>query len=156
MRRYFPVMFDGFLDPAFGGKHAADLMNSMAERMGMFPDGMESGLRMLSARADMYRSDGKIIVETELPGVKADKVELHVYGDRMTISAEKSADENAKERSYLSTERVWGRVERVFSFPVEVEPDSAKAAFKDGVLCVEVAEKSRQEAHKKVEISAED
>ncbi|MBR0043316.1 MAG: Hsp20/alpha crystallin family protein, partial [Synergistaceae bacterium] len=39
--------------------------------------------------------------------------------------------------------------------PVEVDPDTAKASFKHGVLTVEIAERTQDKAHKKVDIQAE-
>ena len=110
-----------------------------------------------NAKTDLYRKDGKIFVEAELPGITPDDVELHVYSDRLTLSAEKKAEsqEGGNDKSYFRTERSWGKVERVISFPVEADPESAKANFKNGVLTVEIAEKSQDKAHKKVSITAE-
>ena len=109
------------------------------------------------AKTDLYRKDGKIYAEAELPGIDPNDVELHVYSDRLTLSAEKKSEakEEGDGKSYFRTERRWGKVERVIAFPVEADPESAKAAFKNGVLTVEVAEKRQDKAHKKVEITSE-
>ena len=108
-------------------------------------------------KVDLYRKDGKIFVEAELPGIAPENVDLHVYSDRLTLSAEKKAEtkEGGEDKSYFRTERTYGKVERVISFPVEADPDSAEASFKNGVLTVSIAEKSQDKAHKKVSITAE-
>lgn len=150
--RYFPVVFERFSDPAaslFQG------MQGLAERMGAFPFlDADAGL---NARVDFYRHDGKLFVEAELPGVKPEDVELHVCADKLTFSAEKSVEkkEGGEDKSYFRSERSYGKVERMISFPVEVDPESAKASFKNGVLTVEMAEKSQEKGYKKVEIAAE-
>ena len=110
-----------------------------------------------TAKTDLYRKDGKIYAEAELPGINPDDVELHVYGDRLTLSAEKKSEtqEGGKDKSYFRSERRYGKIERVISFPVEADPETAKATFKNGVLTVEVAEKSQDKAHKKVAITSE-
>ena len=110
-----------------------------------------------TAKTDLYRKDGKIFVEAELPGISPEKVDLHVYSDRLTISAEKKNEtkEGSEDKSYFRTERTYGKIERVISFPVEADPESAKANFKNGVLTVEISEKSQDKAHKKVNITAE-
>ena len=79
------------------------------------------------------------------------------YSDRLTLSAEKKSEtkEEDKDKNYFRSERSWGKVERVISFPAEADPESAKANFKNGVLTVEVAEKSQDKAHKKVSITSE-
>ena len=105
----------------------------------------------------MYRKDGKIFVEAELPGINPDNVDLHVYSDRLTLSAEKKSEvkEGGDDKSYFRSERRYGKIERVLSFPVEADPESAKASFKNGVLTVEISEKSQDKAHKKVSITSE-
>ena len=112
---------------------------------------------MGAAHVDVYRKDGKIFAEAELPGIAPENVDLHVYADRLTLSAEKKteAKEGGDDKNYFRSERSYGKIERVIAFPVEVDPDSAKAGFKNGVLTVEVNEKSQDKAHKKVEITAE-
>ena len=108
-------------------------------------------------KLDVYRKDGKIFVEAELPGIDTEDVDLHVYSDRLTLSAEKKAEskDEAKDKSYFRSERRWGKVERVVSFPVEADPDTAEASFKNGVLTVSIAEKSQDKAHKKLSIKSE-
>ncbi|MBR1603110.1 MAG: Hsp20/alpha crystallin family protein [Synergistaceae bacterium] len=148
-RNYLPAMFDRFMDTA----SLFDGFNDIADQMRA--PFFDNGLAGLSARADVYRKDGKIFAEAELPGVKPEDVELHVYADRLTLSAEKkfeSKDDGETGKNYVRSERSWGKVERVISFPVEVDPDTAKASFKHGVLTVEVTERAQDKAHKKVDI----
>ena len=144
--RFYPVM--KMFDPE-------DIFDSLTR--GVTSPFFENTFTDFSAKMDVYRKDGKIFVEAELPGIASDDVDLHVYGDRLTISAEKKAEskEEDKEKSYFRSERRWGKVERVVSFPVEADPDTAEASFKNGVLTVSVAEKSQDKAHKKVSIKSE-
>ena len=109
-----------------------------------------------SANVDLYRKDGKIFVEAELPGITPENVDLHVYSDRLTLSAEKKSEtkDEGEDKSYFRTERSWGKIERVVAFPVEADPESAKASFKNGVLTIEIAEKAQDKAHKKVSITS--
>ena len=145
--RFYPVMH-GMMDPEsifdnFARSFASPFFDSS------FPG--------FSAKVDLYRKDGKIFVEAELPGISPENVDLHVYSDRLTLSAEKKAEtkEGGEDKSYFRTERTYGKIERVVSFPVEADPESAKAGFKNGVLTIEIAEKSQDKAHKKVSITAE-
>lgn len=144
--RFFPVT--RFIDPV-------EMFDSL--RGGITDSFFENNFPGFSAKTDLYRKDGKIFVEAELPGVSSEDVDLHVYGDRLTLSAEKKAEikEGGNDKSYFRTERSWGKVERVISFPVEADPETAKASFKNGVLTVEIAEKTHDKAHKKVAITSE-
>lgn len=111
--------------------------------------------KMLAApRGDFYRKDGKIFAEFEIPGIDPSKVELNVYEDRLELRAEKSDEKTVEQNNILRSERYFGTVSRSIQFPVEVDPDSAKASFKNGVLTVEVGERVQSEKMKKVAIEA--
>ena len=144
--RFYPTM--RMFDPE-------DVFDSIAR--GIAAPFFEEGIKGFGASLDVYRKDGKIFVEAELPGIDPENVDLHVYSDRLTLSAEKKseAQESGKDKSYFRSERRYGKVERVVSFPVEADPESAEASFKNGVLTVKVAEKSQDKAHKKVSITTE-
>lgn len=105
-------------------------------------------------RGDFYRKDGKIFAEFEIPGIDPSKVELNVYEDRLELRAEKSDEKTVEQNNVLRSERYFGTVSRSIQFPVEVDPDSAKAGFKNGVLTVEVSERVQSERMKKVAIEA--
>ncbi len=105
-------------------------------------------------RGDFYRKDGKIFAEFEIPGIDPSKVELNVYEDRLELRAEKSDEKTVEQNNVLRSERYYGTVSRSIQFPVEVDPDSAKASFKNGVLTVEVSERVQSERMKKVAIEA--
>ena len=145
--RFYPMMKMFDPDEFFGS-----LANSFSTPF------FEDSFKGFGTKLDVYRKDGKIFVEAELPGIAPDDVDLHVYGDRLTISAEKKSEikeGNDDGKSYFRSERRYGKVERVVSFPVEADPDTAEASFKNGVLTITVAEKSEDKAHKKVSIKSE-
>ena len=145
--RFYPMM-KMMMDPE-------EMFNSIAR--GFETPFFDESFTGFGAKVDLYRKDGKIFVEAELPGINPDNVDLHVYSDRLTLSAEKKSEvkEGGDDKSYFRSERRYGKVERVLSFPVEADPESAKASFKNGVLTVEIAEKSQDKAHKKVSITSE-
>ncbi len=112
----------------------------------------ESGLSI--PRGDFYRKDGKVYVEFELPGIDPSKVELNVYEDRLTLKAEKSDEKTVDENDYFRSERYYGTVSRSIQFPSDVDPESARANFKNGVLTIDIKEKAQTERMKKVEIGS--
>jgi len=103
---------------------------------------------------DFYRKDGKVFAEFELPGVDPSKVDLNVFEDRLELKAEKCDEKSVEQGDVMRCERFFGTVSRSYQFPVEVDPDSAKASFKNGVLTVEVAEQVQAEKMKKVAIES--
>ena len=144
--RFFPMM--RMMDPE-------DIFDSLTR--GISAPFFEEHFPEFNAKMDVYRKDGKIFVEAELPGIDPANVDLHVYSDRLTLSAEKKAESKEENdgKSYFRTERRYGKVERVVTFPVEADPESAKADYKNGVLTIEATEKSQDKAHKKISITSE-
>ena len=53
-------------------------------------------------------------------------------------------DNEVKEENYYRRERAYGKFQRAFSLPADVDSDKIKADFKDGLLKVEVPKPEKQ------------
>ena len=87
---------------------------------------------------DVYENDDAIVVKAELPGVDKDQIAVDVDGRTLTLKGERTGENEVKEDNYYRRERVYGRFERSFALPAEVDADAIKAEFKDGVLKIEI------------------
>jgi HSP20 family protein len=85
---------------------------------------------------DLRESDDAYIVETVLPGAKAENVEISVLGDTLRISAEVRDEGEREGEKWLIRERRFGRFERAITLPSNVKADEASADFDNGVLTV--------------------
>ena len=85
---------------------------------------------------DAYATDGEIIVQAALPGVKPEEVEINVEGDTLRISAELPA--RLENVDYTFAERPHGRYSRTLLLNVPVEPDKAEAHFDNGLLTLKL------------------
>ena len=81
---------------------------------------------------DAYATQGEIIVQAGLPGVKPESVEISVEGDTLKIGAELPA--RLENVDYTFTERPHGRYSRSLLLNVPVEADKAEAHFDNGLL----------------------
>jgi HSP20 family protein len=107
-----------------------DLMERMFEES--FTPARGNGAEEARLPIDAYATDGEIIVQAGLPGVKPENVEINVEGDTLRISAELPARlDNA---DYTFTERPRGRYSRTLLLNVPVEADKAEANFDNGLL----------------------
>src|SRR4030067_588788 len=61
---------------------------------------------------DIAEEEDSIIVRAEVPGCKAEDVEISVYGDKLTISGEKKFTDEKKEKGYYHVESTYGRCRR--------------------------------------------
>jgi len=87
---------------------------------------------------DIYNEDNSIVVKAELPGVDKDHINIDVKDRVLTLKGERSSDNEVKEDNYYRRERSFGKFERRFSLPENVNADDIKADYKDGVLRIEI------------------
>lgn len=92
-------------------------------------------------------------VEVDLPGVKKDDMNIDVKDNILTISGERKIEKEDSEKDYYQIESSYGKFERSFSLPDNVDVEGIQAESKDGVLEV-VIPKVKKEAKKakKIEI----
>ncbi|MDA8141269.1 MAG: Hsp20/alpha crystallin family protein [Desulfobacteraceae bacterium] len=101
-------------------------------------DGGQDGLWSWNPAVDVYENDDAIVLKAELPGVDKDQITVDVEGRILTLKGERKSENEVKEDNYYRRERTYGRFERSFTLPEEVNADAIKAEYKDGVLKVEV------------------
>ncbi|MHC4508120.1 MAG: Hsp20/alpha crystallin family protein [Planctomycetota bacterium] len=85
---------------------------------------------------DVAEEDNAIIVRAEVPGCKADEIDISVYGNTLTISGEKKLEEEKKEKGYYHVESAYGSFRRELTLPTDVDPDKVNAVYTDGVLSI--------------------
>ena len=77
-------------------------------------------------------------IRAELPGMKADEIELSVTGDGITISGERkiaTEDSNAK---YHRRERESGKFNRILNLPGPIDVEKVNASNVNGVLTIKL------------------
>src|SRR5690606_29536555 len=98
-----------------------------------------SGENVIWAPAiNVRENDEQVIVEAELPGVRAEDVDISVENGMLTITGEKRADQEKKEENWHIVERRYGRFERSFTLARAVDLENIHATFNDGVLRIEL------------------
>ena len=101
---------------------------------------------------DIVEDDKEYLIKVELPEIHKDDVRVTVENGTLTIAGERKAEQEQKGRKFHRVERMYGRFERSFSIPDDVEAGDLKAQFKDGVLRVHLA-KSEKARPKQIEVS---
>lgn len=94
---------------------------------------------------DVAEEDNAIVVRAEVPGCKAEDIDISVFGNRLTISGEKKLTEEKKEKGYYHVESSYGSFRRELTLPTDVDQEKIDAVCKDGVLSITLpkAEKSK-------------
>lgn len=87
---------------------------------------------------DVYEDEGTYVISAEIPGVDKKDIEIDVKDRVLTLKGERSSDKELKENNYYRRERCYGKFERTFSLPENVDAETIEASFKDGVLRLEI------------------
>ena len=88
---------------------------------------------------DVSETEEAIEVATDLPGIKADDVNIEIRNDNLTISGESTEvtkTEDGNGRKYHRIERRTGNFSRSVRLPCHVQEDSVDAELKNGVLTI--------------------
>jgi HSP20 family protein len=83
---------------------------------------------------DVVEEENQIRVEVEMPGVNPHDVEVSTGENSVIIRGEKKIEFGEEDKGYHRAERPFGTFQRTIPLPVEVDTETAMAAFKDGVL----------------------
>jgi HSP20 family protein len=104
-----------------------------------------------SPAVDILEDDKEYLIKVELPEIQKDDVKVTVESGTLTISGERKAEKEEKNRRVHRVERYYGRFVRSFSIPDDAEDGKVNAEFKDGVLRVHLA-KSEKARPKQIEV----
>jgi len=107
-------------------------------------DEVEFSIRNWNPVVDVYDNDDNFVIKAELPGIDKEDIEIDVKDRVLTLKGERSSENEVKEDNYYRRERSFGKFERAFTLPADVDPDKIKADFKDGVLKIDIPKPEEQ------------
>jgi HSP20 family protein len=94
---------------------------------------------------DIYDNDENIVIKAELPGIDKKDIVIDVKDGVLTLKGERSFDNEVKEEKYYCRERTFGKFERVFRLPADVDPEKISADYKDGILKINIPKPEEQQ-----------
>ena len=92
---------------------------------------------------DVYQDKDNVIVETQLPGISKDKVNISVENDVLTIEGTSEKKSEVDEKNYYRKEVRRGSFHRAVALPASVNGEGAKAQYKDGILKISIPKEER-------------
>lgn len=116
----------------------------------------EERLAEFSPKVNVSENDKEIEVTVEVPGMDQDDVDISLRDDVLTIKGEKKQEKEEKDKEYYHVERSYGSFYRSLQVPCEVDQENIKAAFKKGVLKINLPKSTKaQENVRKIEVKSE-
>jgi len=102
-----------------------------------FGNGENGGqLQTFAPRTNISETKDAFEVTVDLPGMKAEDVDVSIEDGVLSITGERTHEEETKEKHFHRVERSYGKFQRAFTLTAPVEEDQVQAAYKDGVLTI--------------------
>ncbi len=134
---------------------AQDEMLRMSTGRGLRPwrnDGA-SGTSAWAPPVDIRERKDAYVVAAEIPGVRADDVEITFEDGLLTIQGERNFASGTDGEKVHRAERRYGTFRRSITLPSHVQADKIEASSQDGVLHV-VVPKAKEARAKRIQVTA--
>jgi HSP20 family protein len=102
---------------------------------------------------DIFEEDDGIVMKAEVPGMKAEDLHVHVENGVLTLSGERSLENEETKDRYHRVERAYGAFSRSFVLPKTVDGEAIDASLDAGVLTLRLPKKQTEEK-RRIEIKA--
>lgn len=109
----------------------------------------------VSPKLDIAELKDKFEIKAELPGMDEKDINLSIEDGVLTISGEKKAETEQKDKGYYLKECSYGSFSRAVRLPDNIADEKIQANFKKGVLVIDMPKKEPLSSKsRKIEISS--
>lgn len=124
--------------------HPKITAHTQSEEADVFEDEGPSGQLTI----DVYQTPTHIVIESAVAGVSEDDLNIDVSSDSISIKGQRRRENKVRDEDYLYQECYWGKFSRSVILPQEIDPDSAAASFKNGILTIKLPKVNKQKIKK--------
>ncbi len=103
---------------------------------------------------NLWANEEGQFIRAEMPGIKANDINIDVTADTLTISGNRSHDEAVENTRYHRQERRYGTFTRIVQLPFMVNTSSVEANLKNGVLDIKL-QRAESDKPKKIAVKSE-
>lgn len=97
---------------------------------------------------DVYQTNGELIIQSAIAGIKPEELDISIEGDVVTIKGIREKPNGNEEKNYFYQECYWGPFSRELILPEEVDPSRAEAEMKEGILTIKIPKIQRLKKRK--------
>lgn len=124
-------------------------MNSLFDRFNR--DVFEGDIGAFSPKIELQEKDKGYVVCAEVPGIKENDINVTLQDNNLILEGERKSESKTEEEGFYRSEFSYGSFYRSIPLEDEVNPDSVKASYKDGILTIEM-NKVKPSSHKSKKI----
>ena len=112
-----------------------------ARNRGLYPiPKLQDEDAFISPRMDITETEKNYLIKFDIPGVKKEDLKVAINGDMLEVKASVKKEVTEKENKHY-TERYYGNYYRSLEIPENVDKDSIKVSYTDGVLEISIEKK---------------
>ena len=131
--------------PTMGWRHPFAELERMSRQMDRLSQGLTGrpDLAWRTARVfpaiNLTEDADNYYVRAELPGIRADALDIQAVGKNLTISGERTITSEGESVRYHRREREDGKFSRVIGLPGDINTEKIEAKLVNGLLTVTIA-----------------
>lgn len=107
-----------------------------------------TGISNFSPTVSTREGDYAYHIEIDLPGVKKDEINISNNNGILTISGERQFKNELKKDDYYKVESSYGKFQRSFNLPKDIDAENIEAKYDDGVLEIVIPKLVKAETKK--------
>jgi len=127
-------------------KRFSDIMDEF------FNDAVQNRRDSFVPGIDIAETDNQFEISAELPGMKKEDINISLDNGRLSLSGERNIKKEEEGKTFHRVETSYGSFNRSFQLPDNVDEESIKASYEDGLLNITI-DKSADKVKKQIEIS---
>ena len=109
----------------------------------MFSDPSFPFVPTLAPAADVYETDGELVVELEVPGYGEKDLDVEVVDHTLIVKGEREEEIETKEKALRLHERLESKFERRFELPAKTDSEHLSASYGKGVLTLHMPKRAQ-------------
>ena len=102
--------------------------------------------------AEMSETEDAVQLKLEIPGMKAEDIDIQVAAESLSISGERQSETKTEADGMTRSEFRYGSFRRVIPLPARVKNTEVNAEYKDGILNLTLP-KAEEEKNKVVKVN---
>lgn len=130
-------------------------MNRMSDQMAGLDGSTETQRRGYTDAwnpvTDIMVRGADLVIQSELPGVASDDLEVSFSNGVLSLSGERRSNER-EDSIYYVRERFWGRFRRDVTLPEGVGEDQIEARFEEGLLEITVRDCASAQGPRSIQV----
>jgi HSP20 family protein len=122
-------------------------MNNLFDRFGRDFGSIGTDITEFAPKLEIKEKEKHYTVCAEVPGIKESDINVSLQDNNLILEGERKSETKKEDEGFFSSEFSYGSFYRCIPLDEEVNPDSVKASYKDGILTVEM-DKVKASNHK--------